>query len=63
MAPCCYQYSWEIGDIEHATAQGWSETRETKDTTEIINNDGSDLTSEKENLGFGTEIWFFEKVI
>ena len=63
MAPCCCQKSWGIGDIENETVQSWTGTRERKDTTEIMNSDGSDLTSEKGNLDFETEIWFSEKVI
>ena len=35
--------------------------RKRKGTTEIINRDDSDLTSEKGNLDFETEIWLSEK--
>ena len=46
-----------IYGYKKALTQGWTESRNKKHTTEIINCNGSDLMLEMGNLEFGTEIW------
>ena len=52
-----------IYGYKKAATQGWTDNRNAKDTTEIINCDGSDLMSQMGNLESGTEVWISAELL